>query len=289
MKMFFSIITAFVFPALALGDSAEFKAIIPADVQVQPLARMTNLPAALSSTAMHLLVNPAGQPFLIAGNHLFDLSATNRDSACFAVGGRRALNSVAWLPDGTLLAVSGSELGELTTTGLTVRCKLPQAGLKIEAASSDKAYIYGGSADGAGGDVYLYRQGQLLHLLHAPTPVTAVAGTGNATFAACGRTIYAMVMGGALTRVDTVAEEVVSLAIVPPTGVFYSTKNTVGYLYDRDTGGYLFLKSAGGALRAGCMEFFLLVPSEGVFRFSNLEGFSLLHQSIDAAASAAVK
>lgn len=268
----------------AFAQDADFKAVIPTGVEIQPLIREADIPPALRSAEAFLLSAPAGQPFLALGNRLLNLTATNAADAVFPIGGDTKLDSIAWMPDGTLMAVSGRNLGIVTSTGLAVRCELPDSGMKIEPASAEEVYAFGGSADGARGDVYLYRNdGRVLHLLKTAMPVTAVAGTGQSTFVACGDTIYVMVMGGKLSRVDVVSGEVVSLAIVPPFGLFYSTRNTVGYLHDRDSGACLFMNGSGGTLRAGDGALYLMTPGEGVYRFSNLEGFERILQILATA------
>jgi hypothetical protein len=227
-------------------------------------------------------VNKEGRPFAVLDNTLIGLRY-REDSASMSlrISGVKTINHLAWMQDGALLIISGRKLGVPTGKGFQTILDLPADGMKIEPASGDVAYLYGGDNPLNRRDLYLYKKGgELLQLLRTPLPIQAISGNGNITFVAMGKSIYLLGMGKPLTLVYQINDEVTSLAMAPPSGLFYSSKRGVGYINQRGKG-YLFLRGKGAELTVHLEDLYLFFPDEGIMRYSPISSFERLAHSIE--------
>ena len=215
-------------PFLSSEKPSPFEAVFPRSLDVSFLFRLDDLSSDIRSQNLLFDVNRRGVPYLLHRNRLISLRSGKKPKALLVKGVDR-VDQLAWAGD-ALLMVWGKRLGVLAKQGFGTLWQLPEKGLKIRAVNARQVYLYGGSS----GSLYIYdRNRGLVHLLRAPSPIRAVSGNGTLTFLAIGEKIYLFSPGKPLSLVFRAASEVTSLAMAPPSGLFYSTAEHVGYVYDK--------------------------------------------------------
>lgn len=181
-----------------------------------------------------------------------------------------ALFDFAWMDDGALLLTGKASDGK--TNGYYV---LGEKGVAPFGPSADRpnvrpaggmgAYIY----DAKTSNVFMLRPGgQVANLASFPTTVEAVAGDGKRTFIGTGKRIYATTFGASPSLYFEAKCEVVSLAVDPSVGVFYSTKCAVGFI-DGKQHSYEFVRGAGGIIRLRGSALYLLMKYVPRVRLNN--------------------
>ena len=269
-------------------ESHALEAILPAGLETQFVWRTDQLPDGVDPGEASFALDREGRPHLgfrdivVALGHRDDL-----DHQAYRVPGVQTIDAVAWMRDGVLMVISGNELGVAGQDGLDVMLTLPSREMRIEPASGDRFYLYGGDTAPQRRSLYVYRKGgQLLHLLKAPSAIGAVAGDGEVTFFAVAESIYLQVPGQPLHFVYEAEGTVISLALAPPSGIFYGTEEAFGYVTEAGEG-YAFVRGAGGELRVHGEDLYLFIAEEGVVKSSPVSSFEQLAQSLMAAAASA--
>ena len=264
-------------------ESHALEAVFPATLEVRSVWRTDQLPEGVGPEEASFALDHEGRPhlgfrdILVALGHREDV-----DRQVFHVPGVQTVDAFAWMRDGVLMVISGNELGVPGEKGLDVILTLPAPGMKIESASGDRLYLYGGDTAPRRQSLYMYRKGgQLLHLLKAPAAIGAVAGDGVVTFFAVANSIYLQVAGEPLIFVYEAEAPVTSLAVAPPLGLFYGTERIFGYVTESGKG-YAFVQGAGGELRVHGEDLYLFVPEEGVVKAAPVSSFEALAQSLAA-------
>ena len=78
----------------------------------------------------------------------------------------------------------------------------------------------------------------------------------------------------------------ISLALAPPSGIFYGTEEGFGYVTEAGNG-FAFVQGVGGELRVHGEDLYLFIAEEGVVKSSPVSSFEQLAQSLMAAAASA--
>jgi len=253
--------------ALALGvyllwprDRRPLTALLPQDVYVVELVRLDELehPGAVS----RFDVDPEGCPALLAGRALVVLGADGRRTPeTIRLRNEYGIDDFAWMDDGSLLAISGQTLLELTGTGMKNVQVLPEGSMRVRPASAGQCYLFGGYA------LYLYRKGgDILEVLRAESEIGAVAGDGEFTFVAIDRSVYLMAPEQPLTLVCRAERPIRSLALGPSSVLFYATDDSVGI--STGPGHWVeFLQGRGGEIRVRGETLYLFSRSQGLMSF----------------------
>jgi hypothetical protein len=250
--------------ALALGvyllwprDQRLLTALLPQDVHVVELVRFDELehPGAVSRFDVH----PEGCPALLAGDNLVLLGADGRRAPeTIRLRSEHGIHDLAWMDDGSLLALSHRTLLELTGTGMKDIRTLPESFMRVRPASAGQCYLFGGC------NLYLYRKGgDILEVLRAESEIGAVAGDGDFTFVAIDRSVYLMAPEQPLTLVCRAGRPIRSLALGPSSALFYATDFGVGI----STGPgqcVEFLQGRGGDIRVRGETLYLFTPRQGL-------------------------
>ncbi len=262
-------------PTLLLGLAACVLADAPADLggTLPPgmnatwLVRFAKPLDADAARDVHFSLDPAGHAWLFLRDSLV-LARPEMAPATdtLKVAGVERIDDAAWMPGGALLVVSGSALGEVGKDGFSKILSLPAAGMRLQAASEEECYLFGGASAETRGAVYLYRKGgKLLRLIQSQEPIDAVTGNGRFTFFAAGATIYAHSDGEPVRAVYTAEAPVTSLDLVPPAGILYTTSASVGYV-SRPGLGFSFLSGRNPSVRSYGRELYVLLPDLGLVR-----------------------
>ncbi|MBT3349730.1 MAG: hypothetical protein HOC91_00445 [Nitrospinaceae bacterium] len=177
--------------------------------------------------------------------------------------------------------VWGKRLGVFADSGFETLSQLPEAGMQVKTVNGRQVYLYGGGS----GSLYVYDISRgLVHLMRAPEPIGAVSGNGTLTFLAMKEEVYLFSPGKPLSLVYRASEKITSLAMVPPSGLFYSTKKRVGYIYDKARG-YSFLKGKGAELLTRKSDLYLFFRDEGVMKVGPVSAFGLFAKEVETANS----
>ena len=271
-------------PAVREGAAAgpvPFEALFPEGLEAGFLARFEDLPLGVNSHDLRFSVDDVGRPFLAVGNAFIALRENETDSAgSVRLPDVERIDHFAWMRDGALMVVSGRKLGEVTEAGFVVIQELPSAGMKVEPASVEEFYIYGGDTPAQARNVYVYRKGGgLMQLVRGESPVSAVAGDGKSTLFAVGEAIYLHADGEPVRILHTTDGEVTSLAMAPQ-GLFYSTTKGVGYISGPGKG-FEFLKGKGAELQVSGDALYLFFADEGIMRLSPVSSFEGMATDLD--------
>ena len=273
---------------LAAEVPPRVDAYFPKDMQTGFIVRFDKPLSAGAARELRFDVDREGRPFLLVTNTLVALKEKPDDvGGVYKVPGVRRVDDFSWTPAGELLFSADGMLGGLTEAGFGRIQKLPAAGMKIEPASNDLWYLYGGSGYFAERDIYLYRRGgEVLRLLRAESPVRAVVGSGETTFFAVGRGIFLHVPGKTLRAVYTADEEVTALALAPPSGLFFATAKRAGYVR-RPGSGFTFMRGVGVRLRVRGDALYLFNPERGVMKCTPVSRFEQMAVAVAKARQAA--
>ncbi len=257
--------------------SRALEAVLPQPLETRFILRIDQLPDGIDIGGVRFNLDRQGRPHLAFGDVLISLG--HRDDLAHEIHrlpGGTAIDRLAWMRDGTLLVISGQELGVPTEDGLAVILALPSADMRIEPASSEAFYLYGGDSPAQRRSLYIHRRGgRLLHLLKAPTPIHAVAGDSDVTFLSIDKSIYLLVRGEPLRFVYEAEEAVTALALAPPWGLFYGTEQTFGYVTESGMG-FAFLRGKGGEPKVHEDDLYLFITDEGVVRSTPVSSFEQL-------------
>lgn len=269
----------------------ELVGTFPDDVEVGYVFRLDGVPAAVrpSPADLHYDLTEAGAPILLAKNVLLPVAAPGVPAAGvpISVDAPGALSSFAIARDGVPLAVTGQQLGVVTPRGFQPTLDLPRQGMRVAAASGTQLFLYGGGTAAEQRDLYLYRRdGALLPLFRAPSPIQAVSGFDDIAFVAFDRTILMLRLGEQSAPVYHASEPITSIAASPPAGIFFATASRVGYVYDQQKA-YVFLrtKDARVSVRGGML--FVMLGSGDLLRCSPVTAFQRFADSIVRAAEGA--
>ncbi len=255
-------------------ESRALEAVFPQALETRFIFRIDQLPGRIDGGEARFALDREGRPYLALGDLLIAIG--HRDDFAherYRVPGGANIDRLAWMRDGALLVISGSQLGVMTGERINPMLALPSASMRIEPASGDAFYLYGGDTPDQRRSLYLYRKGgQLLHLFRAPAAIGAVAGDGDVTFLAIEESIYILVLGEPLRFVYEAGEAVSGLAVAPPWGVFFGTAQSFGYVTESATG-YAFIRGQGGEPRVHDEDLYLFLPDEGVVKASPVSSF----------------
>ena len=258
-------------PACSLGDGtpADVGGVLPPGMTGTWLVRFAKPLTSEAARDARFALDAEGHAWLTLGDTMV-LARPEMDPAIDAlrIAGVDRIDDAAWMPGGALLVISGTTLGQVGENGFAKILDLPSAGMRIEPASAEECYLFGGTGAESRGDVYLYRKGGgLLRLVRSQQPVTAVAGSGRFTFFAVGPNIFVHADGEPVRTVYAAGSDVTSLALVPPSGVLYTTAGSVGYV-SRPGHGFAFFTGKDGRVRVHGREFYVLFPGLGLLRGS---------------------
>jgi len=271
------------FSALA-ADTSLFDGAFPEGLKAEVIISLTHLTEKERKHQIFKL-NEVGQPTLLINDTLLTLKSRKGEKVIppFKVAGVRNIHYYAWMHDGTLLIISGKRLGGLTTAGFKEVLTLPGSNMKVESASAELCYLYGGDHEEQRRNLYLYKKGgKLLHLLKAPEPITAVAGNGSVTFAAIGDSIFLLAAGKPIKLVYTAENEVTSLALTQTTaGIFFTTRDSVGYLYDIGKG-FLFVRGKAAEVKVSGEHLYIFFPGVGVVNAMPIVSFESLVKTMES-------
>ena len=233
-------------------------------------------------------VDGDGRPFVLLRHTLIALQVTDDvPPEALRIGGVEAIDDFAWMAEGRMLLIAGKSLGELTEDGFDPILTLPDEHMKVAPASDNECYLYGGSSAKTQCNLYLYRKdGTLLHLLVAPAPITAVAGTREFTFLAIGAKIYLLSEDKPLLAAYSADSNITSLAMSPPAGIFFSTDDSVGYVSEPGRG-FSFIQGKGAQVRVRGDSLFLFFQDAGVMRCSPISRFAMMAEDLQQAADKA--
>ncbi|HUU42223.1 MAG TPA: hypothetical protein VMX57_00500, partial [Planctomycetota bacterium] len=276
-----SLVTA----TFAQAPPASFEAALPEGVHATFLVRFDKALPEAARRALHFDVDRDGNPVLLAGNTLVvPGDAPDAPVETLEVAGVERVDAFACMTDGTMLVVSGRDLGQLTDTGFQKMLTLPAEHMRVAPASREACYLLGGDTPDARRDVWLYEKGgKLLHLVRAESPVTAVAGAGEATFFAVGNSVFLHVrskdLPGTLRLVHTADDAVTALALSPPSGVFCATAKGVAYVAGPGSG-FTFLRGKGARLSTHGETLYLFFGDEGVMRCSPVTLFEKMNHDL---------
>ena len=247
-------------------DARAWTALLPRDVQVVEWVRIDALDKPEEVNGFD--VDPEGRPVLLVGGRVLVRFGRDeqRTAETIPLRSKGPLDDLAWMDDGSLLAISYRTLTELTGAGLEDVHRLPQAEMRMRPASAGQCYLFGGYPSSQA--LYLYRKGgEILHVLEAEDEIRAVAGDGDFTFIAIDRSVYLMAPEQPLTLVCRAERPITSLALGPDSVLFYATDATVGI---STAPGHVveFLRGRGGRIRVRGNTLFLFSPSKGLMSFS---------------------
>lgn len=268
-------------PFLSRGKPRSYEAVFPKALKLSFLIRLDELPGDIHIKNFLFDVNWRGVPYLFHRNRLVSFDPARRGSVrMLFVRGVDKIDRFAWVGD-ALLMVWGKRLGVLAESGFETLSQLPEEGMQIKTVNGRQVYLYGGGS----GSLYVYDINRgLVHLIRAPAPVGAVSGNGTLTFLAMDDGIYLFSPGKPLSLAYRAAEKVTSLAMVPPSGLFYSTEKRVGYIYDKGKG-YSFLKGKGAELLTRKDDLYLFFRDEGVMKVGPVSAFEQFAKSLETASA----
>ncbi len=275
MKKILLLLTIFVFATSSVhARGGGFETVFPKTAQAEFILYFEDLPQEIRSKRLVFQVSETGHPVLIVDNILMTFKhGTDSFSGTYEVPNVDVIDHAAWMRNGDLLMISGNKMGEVTETGFEILLTLPDEGMKVEPASVGQAYLYGGSKKSQRKHLYLYKEGgKLMHLLRTPSPINAVAGYGELTIFAMGRSIYMLAEGEPMTHVYITQGKATSLAIAPNGGIFYATDKEVGYITGRDQG-YPIIKGQGAQVVVRGDDVYLFFPESGIFKISPASSF----------------
>jgi hypothetical protein len=245
------------------------------------------LPAG-SGRNCRMVVDPKERPWLGCKNR-FLLGPTY--AASYAA--ESSFQSLAWLPEGSLLAVSGEKVGafELAAAmkkttgraGFRPLAVFPDRRVTLHQGAGNSVYIL--AAGETSTEVYLLaRQGKewARHKLFSTSKrVTAVGGDGKVTFVALQRKVIGLGPGEVQPLFEHPDSDITTLAYSPTLGLFYAADSGAGYLgsrYDRE-----FLTAPGAQIRLAGNSLYVLPPGGGVLKLSGLQRFSEIDAQLAAA------
>lgn len=262
-----------IFPCTQAG-AQSFDGVFPHDFKAGFILRIADLPEDIHPKKLLFSLAADGRPFVYLNDKLIALQhRTDVVAKSLTLKGVDSIDDFAWMGNGALLVISGRKLGAPTGQGFRVLITLPAEDMKIAPATADYFYLYGGDTPAQRQNLYVYeRSGSLLHLLWAPQPIGSVSGDGEFTFLAVGDSVYLLVPGRLLTLVFAAGDEVTSLAMAPPWGLFYATANKVGYV--RESGkAYAFLTARDAEVRVDGEDLYVLIPGDGIVKGSPVSSF----------------
>lgn len=262
------------FPVFAAGP-AGYEVYLPEGLDIDIILEPSDVERIGGNKKTIFQLNEAGEPTLLLGETFLTLKSSEGDEVIppFRVEGAGSISHYAWMPDGTLMIISGKVLGILTTEGFMPILKLPHEDMKIEPASDDLCYLYGGSTKEQQRRLYLLKKGgMLLHLLEADEPVTAVAGDGKTTFIASGGSVLTL-RPGETEIMYTAGEEIGSLTVSKETGgIFFATVSSAGYIHGKETG-FEFIKGVGAEVKTFNDSIYIYFPDGEMFKVSPVSLF----------------
>ncbi|HEX3760220.1 MAG TPA: hypothetical protein VHW23_15995 [Kofleriaceae bacterium] len=226
------------------GPSAPSTPVATAPAAPAPMPVQPALPASFAfdlvapgpAPAARLRLDGAGRPYLVTRDTLVPLArlASGEAAQPFRIAGAAAIGDVAWVGDGVMLFVVGSQLGALDEHGFAPFLELPEPDMAVVAAGPDRCWLF---PRGGGGRLYLYeRAGTLTEVLHVDEPIRAVSGPPQRAHVAVGSSILRIAADpraastGAAELVFDAGEPIVALAAVAPAGVLFSTRGGTFYL-----------------------------------------------------------
>lgn len=215
-------------------------------------------------------ISPEGLPFEADGQLLRPLMASGQKQR-FEVS---SIDDFSWMGDGTLLIISKNSLLQGEAESLSVGPSLPEQGMHIRPAGEAAAYIFDGNATATNHTLYLLRrEAGFTKLVTLPYPITAVAGDGDTTYVATGKTVVRLQWDQSTEVVYVSNFPIVSLELAPEEGLFFSTQSAVWFL-SKEGRALEFVRGFGGQLRLRNEALFLFSSSHPYFfRFTNLSAF----------------
>lgn len=269
-----------------IGDriavAEEPKGIFPDQTSTGFVVRYDQLPPAMRKSPPLFAPDAEGRPTLLTGTRLARLAITNKQQfeAIRLPDPGQDIEHFAWMRDGAMLAIAGKRLIVPGENGFQTILKLPEKGMRMVPADAETLYIYGGTSRAQRLSVYLYRKdGALAELARLPYPVTAVAGNGDVHFVAVGRSILIISPGEPVSLVYRPRSEVRSLAFAPPYGLFFATRDSVGFIHAAGKG-FKFLAVRNAQVHVGGDHLYIVIPDEGVLRSSPVNEFKKLADRI---------
>jgi hypothetical protein len=178
------------------------------------------------------------------------------------------IDDFAFTADGRLILVSGDTLISPGKDGPVKVGALSSSGMKLRAAGKFAAYLFGGKDEPGNHDVYLLRPGgELVKLATLPSPIADVSGVvledtfQMDTFAATGRKIYRIESDAPVELIFEAGADIVSIAKAGADGIYYATKNGVGYV-DINRRAHEFMPGHTGVLRLWGDNLYVWSPDE---------------------------
>jgi hypothetical protein len=261
---------------IAPGDArAQFPAGVKTEIVLKFDEDMAADPASDAKTKRVLFdVDPDGAPYLLVGRQLIS-AGRSAESEPFAVPlpitGR--VSDFAFFRSGSPLLIEANRLAALTNEGIRSVQVLPQTGMRLTPAGNDACYLFGGDEAEQRKNLYLYRNGgELLHLLRAETPISAVAGDGEFTFVAIDKTVYVLALGSDLKAVLQTEDPITALAVGPQASLFFSTTAGIGFS-DGANRGRIFMEGAGADIQVRGESLYLYFPKLGIMKCSPVNLF----------------
>lgn len=207
-----------------------------------------------------------GQPWLSFGNVVIALKIEEKKEPPppLLVAPGTVIDQFAWTSDGVPLVVSGRQLGTVGLQGFVPMIDLPSDHMRLAVAPGDFCYLFGG--DNARNLLLVQKDGGIRHLFEAEGPITTVAGYGEHTFVAVGKTVYRLTKGKPVELLGKLRSDVLSIAPISETSVFYATETTVGYLSPGHAS--TLAEKKRGQLALYDEKLYIFVPDEGLVVYS---------------------
>ena len=256
-----------------------FTLLLPENIRVSPLLQSGVLAA--EGQNLPLAVSHDGRVLLARGNVLIFLSTeTNAQPERLEVANVNEISDIAWMADGSLLAVSGKRLGEIRATGFVEILTLPEEAMRLAPATDDETYLFGGRSDKQRRKLYLLQKGGgLLELLRAEAPIHDVAGTRELTFVAVGHSILLLTEGNPIQPMLTLDQPVRSLAFALPGIVIYATEDRVGQV--SSPGNFVeFFRGCRAEVQLSGSALYLYLSGGALLQCEPLEHFANLSQKL---------
>jgi hypothetical protein len=275
--------------ALLLLASPLLAASLPSGLRLSDGALSPEwvLPAG-SGRDCRLVIDPKERPWLGCKNRFIF-------GPIYAVSyvSEATFQSLVWLPEGSLLGVSGEKVGAFLMAAAVKKTSgkakfrplavFPDRRVTLHQGAGDVVYIVASGQSST--EVYLMaragKEWKRAKLFTTAKKVTAVGGDGKRTFVALERKIVGLAPGEKQDLFEHPNSEVTALEYSPKLGLFYATDRGVGYLgsrYDRE-----FLAASGAQIRLAGNSLYVLPPGGGVLKFSGLERYAEVDARLAAA------
>lgn len=256
------------------SQADDLNGYLPPDAEVVKVLELKKLEPALSNAAQNIRIDSQGRVTLMASQTLFVIN--EKDLTPIPLKSSGGFSSYAWTSGGALIGVKEKKLGFPGPDGFAETVDLPDEGMQLVSGHKNRLYLYGGKSREQRLHLYLLEKNKgLSHLAEMPYPITAVAGTGEQTFVAVGRSILFMAPNQPLSLVYRPRFEVMALAYAPPHGLFYATEESVGFVSKPGTG-FTFMKEKGVIPMVSGNDLFLVIPHKSVLKISSIEAFAAM-------------